>query len=108
MSHPDADVIAFNVTSANSGLEAGELVPVSHTGSISLVVNTQALYSLPAVTVTFGNVATYSIMPLLQWSFLELHKTLLNPRVSLLSLVHYLRQRLLLNHLWTFLPRILS
>jgi len=39
------------------------LVPVSHIGSISLVVNTQALYSQPAVTVTFGNVATYSIMP---------------------------------------------
>ena len=46
---PDAYVGIFNVTSTNSGLEAGELVPVSHTGSISLVVNTQALYSLPAL-----------------------------------------------------------
>jgi hypothetical protein len=63
ISSPDAYVGIFNVTSTNSGLEAGELVSVSHTGSISLVVNTQALYSLPAVTVTFGNVATYSIMP---------------------------------------------
>src|SRR5215210_6084867 len=46
--------------STNSGLWAGELLPAVHIGSRSLVVNTHALYSSPAFTVTFGNVATYS------------------------------------------------
>jgi len=55
--------IAFNDRSTNSGLCAGELLPAVHIGSKSLVVNTHALYSSPAFTVTFGNVATYSIMP---------------------------------------------
>src|SRR5215216_2584543 len=52
---------AFNDKSTNSGLEAGELFPVLHINSKSLVVITHALYSAPAFTVTFGNVATYSI-----------------------------------------------
>src|SRR5215210_684196 len=46
--------------STNSGLWAGELLPAVHIGSKSLVVITHALYSSPAFTVTFGNVATYS------------------------------------------------
>src|SRR5215204_7258966 len=37
--------------------------PVAHVKSKLLVVITHALYSAPRSTVTFGNVATYSIIP---------------------------------------------
>src|ERR671910_1124081 len=56
-------VVAFNDRSANSGLAAGELFPVVHMGSRVLTGNTHASYCPPAFTVTFGNVATYSIIP---------------------------------------------
>src|SRR5918993_977342 len=56
-------VVAFNDRSANSGLAAGELFPVVHMGSSVLTGNTHASYCPPAFTVTFGNVATYSIIP---------------------------------------------
>src|ERR671914_1563353 len=49
--------------STNSGLAAGELFPVVHVNSNPTVVITHALYSAPVLTVTFGNVATYSIIP---------------------------------------------
>jgi hypothetical protein len=38
----------FDVKSTNSGLRAGELFPVLHIGSKSVVVKTHALYSAPA------------------------------------------------------------
>src|ERR687898_1025192 len=56
-------VVAFNDRSTNSGLAAGELFPVVHMGSRVLTGNTHASYCPPAFTVTFGNVATYSIIP---------------------------------------------
>ncbi len=37
--------------------------PVAHVKSKLLVVITHALYSAPRSTLTFGNVATYSIIP---------------------------------------------
>lgn len=55
--------MAFNDISTNSGLVAGELFPVVHVNSKPMVVITHALYSAPVFTVTFGDVATYSIMP---------------------------------------------
>jgi hypothetical protein len=55
--------VAFNDISTNSGLAAGELFPVVHVNSKPVVVITHALYSAPVLTVTFGNVATYSIIP---------------------------------------------
>jgi hypothetical protein len=58
-----APPVAFNDISTNSGLAAGELFPVVHVKSKLLVVIIHALYSAPAFTVTFGNVATYSIIP---------------------------------------------
>jgi hypothetical protein len=54
--------VAFSDKSTNSGLEAGELFPILHVNSRSLTGNTHALYSSPASTVTFGKVATYSII----------------------------------------------
>src|ERR671910_1425736 len=54
-------LLAFNDKSTNSGLAAGELLPDLHISSKSLTVATHALYSSPELTVTFGNVATYSI-----------------------------------------------
>ena len=54
--------VAFSDKSTNSGLEAGELFPVVHIISRTLTGNTHALYSSPASTVTFGKVATYSII----------------------------------------------
>ena len=53
----------FNDISTNSGLAAGELFPVVHVKSKLLVVITHALYYAPTFTVTFGKVATYSIIP---------------------------------------------
>jgi CheY-like chemotaxis protein len=47
----------------NSGLKAGELVPVSQIKFESLIVKTHALYTSPLLTVILGNVATYSIRP---------------------------------------------
>jgi hypothetical protein len=61
--------VAFNDISINSGLAAGEFWPVLQINSKPLVVTTQALYSFPAFTVTFGNVATYSIIPALAAGF---------------------------------------
>src|SRR5215203_1868244 len=54
-------LVAFKDKSTNSGLAAGELFPDLHISSKSLTVATHALYSSPEFTVTFGNVATYSI-----------------------------------------------
>ena len=45
------------------GLGAGELFPVAQVKSKLLVVIIHVLYSVLAFTVTFGNVATYSIIP---------------------------------------------
>jgi hypothetical protein len=47
----------------NSGLKARELFPVSQIKFESLISNAHTLYSSPALTVEFGNVATYSIIP---------------------------------------------
>ena len=55
--------VVFNDISINSGLAAGEFRPVLHINSKSLVVTTQASYCSPAFIVTFGKVATYSIIP---------------------------------------------
>src|SRR5215207_2502842 len=54
-------LVSFKDKSTNSGLAAGELLPDLHISSKSLTVATHALYSSPEFTVTFGNVATYSI-----------------------------------------------
>ena len=58
-----APPVIFNDIPINSGLAAGELFPVVHAKSKLLVVITHALYSAPTFTVTFGKVATYSIIP---------------------------------------------
>ena len=60
---PQRPPIIFNDISTNSGHAAGELFPVVHVKSKLLVVITHALYSAPIFTVTFGKVATYSIIP---------------------------------------------
>jgi hypothetical protein len=71
----DADATAsssWTYKSSNSGLSAGELVPVSQIKFESLIIRAHTLYSSPLLTVILGNVATYSTMPPSPAAFTEL------------------------------------